>query len=273
MRHIIKNAVATILIFFFAMQINVYAQVTEMEEVIYLKNGSVIHGVIIEQVPNLSVKIQTYDGNIFVYKMDEIAKITKESTLKTSTNRKDDYKTVLNKNSEKRNSNFQPHYEFMAEGGYFLGIGNYSAPPIFPSNNPFGNYGEPDVVKNIESGYSLRTIHSYAISESFLLGAGIGVDIYKAISLLPLTIEGQLNLGKSNTRPYLNVAFGHSVALNADAGGATFKAGFGVKQGASWAFNFSYRLQSSAIGYYKQGTLYEYVGTGKYLAISSSYFF
>ena len=48
------------------------------EEVVYLKNGSVIHGVIIEQIPNTSIKIKTNDGNIFVFKMDEIEKITKE---------------------------------------------------------------------------------------------------------------------------------------------------------------------------------------------------
>ena len=48
------------------------------EEVIYLKNGSVIKGVIVEQIPDVSIKIQTKDGNIFVYKMEEVEKITKE---------------------------------------------------------------------------------------------------------------------------------------------------------------------------------------------------
>ena len=48
------------------------------EDVVYLKNGSVIHGMIIEQVPNVSIKIQTVDRNIFVYKMEEVEKMTKE---------------------------------------------------------------------------------------------------------------------------------------------------------------------------------------------------
>jgi len=50
----------------------------EYEEVVYLKNGSVIKGVIIEQVPDVSLKIQTKDGNIFSYQMEEIDRITKE---------------------------------------------------------------------------------------------------------------------------------------------------------------------------------------------------
>jgi hypothetical protein len=47
-------------------------------DVVYLKNESVIKGMIIEQVPNMSLKIQTNDGSVFVYKMDQVQKITKE---------------------------------------------------------------------------------------------------------------------------------------------------------------------------------------------------
>ena len=46
------------------------------QDVVYLKNGSIIRGVIIEQVPNKSIKIETADRNVFVYLMDEIEKIT-----------------------------------------------------------------------------------------------------------------------------------------------------------------------------------------------------
>src|SRR6185436_2293753 len=60
-----------------------YAQ-SNYEDVVYLKNGSIIHGMIIEQVPNESIKIQTKDKNIFVFKMDEIMKITKEEVQASS---------------------------------------------------------------------------------------------------------------------------------------------------------------------------------------------
>ena len=53
-----------------------YAQ--QYEDVVYLKNGGEVHGTIIEQVPNVSIKIKTNDGNIFVYKMEEIDKISKK---------------------------------------------------------------------------------------------------------------------------------------------------------------------------------------------------
>lgn len=50
----------------------------ELQDVVYLKNGSIIRGIIIEQVPNVSIKIQTGDGSVFFYKMEEIEKLTKE---------------------------------------------------------------------------------------------------------------------------------------------------------------------------------------------------
>lgn len=50
----------------------------EYIEVLYLKNGSIIRGMILEQIPNVQVKIQTSDGSVFVYTMDQVLKITKE---------------------------------------------------------------------------------------------------------------------------------------------------------------------------------------------------
>lgn len=56
----------------------------EYENVIYLKNGSIIRGTIIEQIPDVSVKIETADGNFFVYNLAEVKKITKEKLKETA---------------------------------------------------------------------------------------------------------------------------------------------------------------------------------------------
>lgn len=52
-----------------------------LEEVVYLKDGSSIRGTIIEQVPNQTLKIQTKDGSVFVYKFIDVGKITKEKVF------------------------------------------------------------------------------------------------------------------------------------------------------------------------------------------------
>ena len=44
---------------------------------VHLKDGTVLRGEIIEQVPDLSLKIKTLDGNTLVLPMDNVKKITK----------------------------------------------------------------------------------------------------------------------------------------------------------------------------------------------------
>lgn len=56
----------------------VILQAQQYEDVVYLKNGSIIHGIILEQIPGESIKIQTKDGNTFVFKMDEVQKMVRE---------------------------------------------------------------------------------------------------------------------------------------------------------------------------------------------------
>lgn len=54
----------------------------ELVDVLYLKNGSMIRGKILEFVSGGNVKIQTADGSIFVYKSEEVEKIVKEPVKK-----------------------------------------------------------------------------------------------------------------------------------------------------------------------------------------------
>src|SRR5205085_2634048 len=56
-----------------------------LQDVVYLKNGQVLRGVIIEQVPGQSIKIETPSGSVFVFKMEEIDRISKEATQETNT--------------------------------------------------------------------------------------------------------------------------------------------------------------------------------------------
>ena len=50
----------------------------EMEDVVYLKDGTVVRGVIIETVPNQSIRIRTSDGSVYVYTFNLIDRMTKE---------------------------------------------------------------------------------------------------------------------------------------------------------------------------------------------------
>jgi len=52
-----------------------------MRDIVYLKNGSIIKGQIIEMNPSKNLKIKTSSGSLFVYEMNEILKIEKEEVF------------------------------------------------------------------------------------------------------------------------------------------------------------------------------------------------
>lgn len=56
----------------------------QIKETVYLRNGSVIKGQVIEQEPDGIVKIQTGDGSILVYKMSEVERISKDIAQSSS---------------------------------------------------------------------------------------------------------------------------------------------------------------------------------------------
>ena len=56
---------------------------TSLQDVVYLKNGSVIRGDIVEMVPGEMVKIQTSDGSVFVHAFTDVEKFTKEQAAIT----------------------------------------------------------------------------------------------------------------------------------------------------------------------------------------------
>ena len=72
-----RSFVALLVIVFLALVLFSGAVFAEMIDVVYLKNGSVIKGVIIETIPNESIKIEIADGSVFVYQMVEVQKMTK----------------------------------------------------------------------------------------------------------------------------------------------------------------------------------------------------
>ena len=54
---------------------------TSLQDVVYLKNGSIIRGDIIEMVPSETVKIMTADGCVFIYDFADVEKFTKEKPM------------------------------------------------------------------------------------------------------------------------------------------------------------------------------------------------
>ena len=99
--------------------LSMYAQ-NNTQDVVYLKNGGILKGVIIEQVPGVSLKIQTADGSVFVYPIDEVEKMAKETPTVQS--------------QQQRNSNFstknptEPKYKVSRKSPFAAGLLSFFIP-------------------------------------------------------------------------------------------------------------------------------------------------
>ena len=71
----------TILFLTFMMGLTLASAQTIMQDVVYLKNGSIIRGDIIEMTPDGVVKVVTSDGSLFVYPYAEVERYGKEEPV------------------------------------------------------------------------------------------------------------------------------------------------------------------------------------------------
>lgn len=117
-----------------------------MQDVIYLKDGSIYRGVIIEQVPNVSYKIESRDGNVFAVKVEEVEKITKE----------------------------RPAYHHASDGyGKHWGHWKHDTVPFEPKRR--GYFNELQVlIENVQGG--VRFVNGYKFGRMGYLGVGVGFD-------------------------------------------------------------------------------------------------
>lgn len=151
------------------------------EDVVYLKNGSIIHGIIIEQIPNESLKIQTKDGNVFVYKMAEIEKITKE-VVKGSEN-----SSTNNSEFEIKHSGFTNITEFYAGGGIKETVSKFM--------------------------FGVHTINGYLINPHFSVGVGVGLELSNSL-MIPIFADFRYNFTSKSVSPFFSVDAGYIKPIN-----------------------------------------------------------
>src|SRR6478735_2133260 len=73
----LKTNLCVLLLFFFS----ITAMAQTYTDVVHLKNGTVVRGVIIEQVPGKTIKVQTADALKVEINYSDIEKISKESSI------------------------------------------------------------------------------------------------------------------------------------------------------------------------------------------------
>ena len=212
------------------------ANAGELQDVVYLNNGSIIRGTIVEQIPNKSMKVKTSDGSVFYCELSDVMKITKEEPVGGTFHRSGNYVMTRHEVTQERKT------VKLDRTGYrgFADIG--------------GGFG---VGENGDGVFSISTSHGYQFNPYFFLGGGIGIDAHIGWGYVsvPIFVDSRLYFtsGKRVT-PYFGVKLGFSPS---EGDGLYFNPMFGVSIGLNrkLAINVSlgYNLQRADfyyIGYY-----------------------
>tara|TARA_B110000046_G_scaffold137347_1_gene143627 strand:- start:1837 stop:2760 length:924 start_codon:yes stop_codon:yes gene_type:complete len=181
---------------------------SNFQDVVNLKNGSVIRGVIIEQIPNESITIETADRNVFVYQMAEIEKIAKEPYQENTT------ENYFNSFSS---SGLQSGVRVIVELGHQFGTGSRL---IEPYTDDYWEYLHLDNNTRTPplNGSRFSIICGYQINPYFSLGVGTGIRQYKAsgrngeyrAALIPVFADFRVNFMDYKVSPYLSLGAGYS---------------------------------------------------------------
>lgn len=250
------------------LSLSIIAQ-SNMEDVVYLKDGSIYRGQIQELVPNQTLKIQLLGGSLIVLQMNEVTKVTKETKLQSNVGFDRTSDSYYGYNSDSARKAFTPRKK-----GYF-----------FQSQLLF---------ENLQGG--VRIINGYKFGRFGYLGIGVGLDFLLKDNFvinqtgpgnasltgvyMPLFLYHQGDILNKKITPFYTVEAG--VAMSPPGGGLPFDGGFGssnrrlaaigglgfgVKFNTKRRVNFSLlaNMNFKAIRYNEDYYTYDQFGNGYYV--------
>jgi hypothetical protein len=189
----------------------IHAQ-SNLQDVIYLKDGSIVRGTIIEQIPAISVNIETVDHSVMVIKMDKIEKIVKEppSTLNAV---------------PKGNSGLKRGYLGMINIGYGIRVGQDSKGTDFAK---------------------FDFVNGYQFNPYLYTGFGTGLRYYfdngQNSLVIPMFVDIRGHFSDYFIAPYIAIGLGYSLEATPQFQGLGFminpSIGATFKTGKYVALNF-----------------------------------
>lgn len=198
------------------------------EDVIYLKDGSIIRGNIIEYLNGKHVKIETRDNNIWVFKQNRIDKISFET-----------------RSNKSENNIRESGYFNLTDMGLLIGTGNNdkSAP------------------------FSINMINGYRYNKNFSVGIGTGIEFFST-PVVPIYFDSRYTFFKNEFSPFVYINGGYSIQIGENSnyyyentsnrGGLMFGTGVGIKinlgNRSDLVVSMGYRYQKLRYSYYEEWT-------------------
>lgn len=202
--------------------LNITAQ-KRVVDLVTLQNGDIYRGMIVEQPDSQIIRINTLCYNTLNFNVEDISSISSEEiNLKRS-----GIKLPFHYNSR--------GYVNITDFGLLIATGDNAKNAIF----------------------SVSSMNGYSISSRFIIGAGIGIELFETL-MMPLYADTRVILLKGRLTPYAGFKAGYSFSLEDPAagwgenydthGGFTWGMGAGIfiwtSERSSFEINLSYRYQS-----------------------------
>jgi hypothetical protein len=195
------------------------------KDALYLKNGSIVHGKLIE-VKDGQYNIRTTDGLLFTFTTGEVEKF------------------ILGEQSETKEVkiNDPNGFGFGIENGFLLGSSNNNFPFLF----------------------SLNPMLTYTFSKRHTLSAVSGIELFDQFTL-PLLVEYRFNVLDANVSPFIYARAGGLIPLGGDESDDIYQGGWtcGVGTGFRWPvagfesyIKFGFRYGSTV---HKENSYYDYI--------------
>lgn len=177
------------------------------KDVLFLKNGSVIKGKILEMVFGGNVKIETADGSIFIYKTEDVLKMEKQQikyenqppTQQPSTNseQNESVQTYTPEYSQSYDAENDKVVMYISGG---LLVGQTSGIP----NSLLGD------IDNIALGHTITI--AYRPKPAYSVGLGAAIQTYEW-PMAGLFIDTKFFVGKKRIKPFVYSQIGYSALI------------------------------------------------------------
>lgn len=192
----IKHLLSAIVAFCFA----VCATAQQSPQVVYLKNGTIIHGDVIEYQLGGIIKIKNVVGDVFVYQADEVERIMKKEVDATATSSR----TPVLKG---QGSPARGYRGFLDCG---LSFGKVKAEGIEFSWDRFG----------------IMTSHGFQFNPHAFIGGGWGLQFkiddeagYLFDAILPFFVDFRFDLADKRVSPFFDIRSGGFASLTPEEEG------------------------------------------------------
>jgi hypothetical protein len=175
----------------------------DREDVVYLKNGNIYRGIIIEQVPGKTIKVETLGGNVFTVDINDIVKLTKEKKVSIGNSGSETPRPYEGADMHHRDMDMHGQYhgrrDMQSYGPFRKTCTDSSAGCCSRNNKAFqyrnkGYFFKLQLLAEMGQG-GVRIINGYKFSQFGYLGIGVGADI---VGFAPV---GHYDFGGKNS-PY-----------------------------------------------------------------------